>query len=71
MHDEPARPDQRIGSRQDGENPNRRSDYLEERGSPGAHGGSGDPAWKPGSAVGENEDNPAARPDPSEQKQSM
>ena len=35
-----------------------------------AHGGSGDPAWKPGSAVGENEDNPEAKPAPKEQSQS-
>jgi hypothetical protein len=70
MQNDQPRQAGRIGSRQDGEDPNRRSDFLEERASPGAHGGSGDPAWKPGSAVGENEDNPEAKPAPKEQSQS-
>ena len=70
MQDDQRREGVSIGSRQDGEDPNRRSDYLEERASPGAHGGSGDPAWKSGSEVGENEDNPEARPVPKEQSRS-
>ena len=67
MQNEPDK-DRRIGSDQDGEDPNRRTDLLKERVVPGTHGGGGDPAWKPGNAVGENESNPAEPPAPPEQK---
>jgi hypothetical protein len=40
--------DRRVGSDQDGEDPNLASDRLAERDHPGLHGGSGDPAWKSG-----------------------
>ena len=42
MQNEPDK-DRRIGSDQDGEDPNRRTDLLKERVVPGTHGGGGDP----------------------------
>jgi hypothetical protein len=49
-----------VGSEQDGEDPGRRSDMLEERSRPGRHGGGGSPGWRPGagSADADNKETP-------------
>jgi hypothetical protein len=53
MHREktPAPPkpehDARIGSHQDGDDPNKPTDLLSEKVRPGQHGGGGSPGWKP------------------------
>jgi hypothetical protein len=39
------RRDRKVGSQQDGEDPNLRSDMKTERNDPGLHGGSGSPGW--------------------------
>lgn len=39
-------PTPNVGSQQDGEEPELRTDFLTERNNPGLHGGSGDTAWK-------------------------
>jgi hypothetical protein len=40
------KPTPHVGSQQDGEEPELRTDLHSERKNPGLHGGSGDPAWK-------------------------
>jgi hypothetical protein len=44
---EPAPKHARIGSRQDGDDPNKPTDLLSEKARPGQHGGAGSPGWKP------------------------
>jgi hypothetical protein len=39
--------DARIGSRQDGDDPNKPIDLLSEKVHLGQHGGAGSPGWKP------------------------
>ena len=53
----------KIGSGQDGEDPNLRSDTIAERDKPGLHGGAGAPGWLPRAKNREVENEMVGKPE--------